>query len=327
MLAGAAARLATHVTAEGVTVVRPTLPSAIDPDAIPLFLRDLVDQLVGERAIDSYVLWFETPLAMAFARDLRPLAVVYDRLDEIATTPAVAERLAAYEIQLQLAADLVFVGEPDPFAPAPARAYAFPGGVDTAHFARAREALPPPADQAALPGPRVGFYGVIDDRVDLDLVDGLARLRPDLQLVMIGPVVGSARLPRRKNLHWLGARPYRDLPAYLAGWDVALLPLARHSNTVPHGISRMPEYLAAGRPVVATGISHVVEPYRALELVRLANHPAAMSAAIDEARAEDAVARHARADRWLATIAWDQTWQGMDALITAAVAARSARRK
>jgi UDP-galactopyranose mutase len=328
-LAGAAARLATHVTAEGVTVVRPTLPSAINPDAIPLFLRDLVDQLVGESAIDSYVLWFDTPLAMAFARDLRPLAVVYDRMEEAAPTPEVAARLAAYETQLRLAADLVFTGEPDPFAPANDRVYAFPGGVDAAHFALARTALPAPPDQAKIPETRVGFYGVIDERVDLDLVDGVARLRPDLQLVMLGPSTlgSSARLPKRKNLHWLGPRPYRDLPAYLAGWDVAILPLARHGAGRPHGVSRVPEYLASGRPVVATRIAHVVEPYRALDLVRIADNPADVAAAIDAARHEDAAARLSRADRWLATIAWDQTWQGMDALITAAVAARSSEKQ
>jgi len=319
---GAAARLTLHPTLEGVVVVRLTLPSAIEEDAIPLFLRDLVDELLGEGSLDSYVLWCSTPKAMHLARDLRPIAVVYDRIDE-----TVATQMAAFEHQLRVAADLVFTPDPDPYeASSLQNHHAFPGGADITHFAAARERLDTPADQP--PAPRVGFFGLIDERLNLDLVDGLAELRPDLQVVMVGPTTATmaGRLPHRKNLRWLGPRPYEILPAYLAGWSAAFLPLVRHPTSRPHNAHRIPEYLAAGCPVVSTSVAALIEPYRGLDLVRVANTPTELSRAIDEAIREDAMLRRARADRWLATIAWDQTWQGMDELITAAVAVRKAQR-
>ncbi len=331
VFAGAAARLTLHPTLEGVVVVKLTLPAAIEEDAIPLFLRDLVDELLGEGSLDNYVLWCSSPKAMAFARDLRPIAVVYDRIDEASLSPEISARLAAYETQLRVAADLVFTLDPDPYethATGHRNLHAFPGGADIAHFAPARNALVCPPDQARLAGRRVGFFGVIDDRIDLDLVAGLAELRPDLQIVMVGPaaVTAAARLPHKhRNLHWLGPRPYADLPAYLSGWDVAIMPLAQRGSR-PHNLMRIPEYLAAGRPVVATPVPSVVDPYRALDLIHLASTPAELSAAIDAALREDVHVRHARADRWLGALAWDQTWQGMDLLISAAVEARTAQR-
>lgn len=313
--AGTAPRLSLHPTLEGVIVVRLTLPEAITDDAMPGFLRDLVDELRAEGALDTYVLWCSTPKAMAFARDLQPLAVVYDQLDD-----ALADDGDA--------ADLVFTPDPDVYESGERRSrnhHAFPGGADIAHFAKARQPHPPIGHLHA--GTRVGCFGVFDDRIDLALVGALAELRPDLQLVMIGPAtdVLAARLPHRRNLHWLGPRPYEDLPAHLAGWDVALLPLVRHGSR-PHNFLRVPEYLAAGLPVVATGVPEVVEPYRALELVRVADTADDLARAIDAALREDKHVRLARADRWLGTIAWDKTWQGMDALITAAIAARAEHR-
>jgi UDP-galactopyranose mutase len=326
---GGTPHLELHSTSEGVTVVRPMLPDGMHATSVPLCLRSLLDELLQRTESERYVLWFYSAKAMAFARDLEPAAVVYDRVDELPAFPGAADATAAYEAQLLAAADLVFTVGPSAYettAPSP-RLHAFPGGVDAAHFALARGALPTPPDQAAIPRPRVGYLGPIDERLDLDLVAALADLRPDLQLVMLGPVVvGPARLPHRDNLHWLGRRAYDELPAYLAGWDVALLPLARNASTRATRPTRMPEYLAAGRPVVATPVPDVVGPYRPLDLVHVADTAPAMARAIDDAMHDDAAARLARADRWLARISWDRTWEHMDALIAEVVAERAAGR-
>ncbi len=106
--------------------------------------------------------------------------------------------------------------------------HAFPSSVDVAHFANARRTLQEPSDQAEIPRPRLGFFGVLDERLDTNLVDELARLRPDWHLVLVGPVVkiDPESLPKRSNIHYLGSKTYAELPAYLAGWDVALMPFA-----------------------------------------------------------------------------------------------------
>jgi UDP-galactopyranose mutase len=180
----------------------------------------------------------------------------------------------------------------------------FPSSVDVRHFARARERQPDPADQVAIPHPRAGFFGVIDERMDYVLIDALARLRPDLHLVMIGPVVkvDPALLPRHPNIHWLGAKTYDELPSYLAGWDVALLPFARNDATRFISPTKTPEYLAAGKPVVSTSIRDVVTPYGNRGLAAIADTATAMLAAIDRVLAADPAFRLAQADAALADL-------------------------
>jgi UDP-galactopyranose mutase len=146
------------------------------------------------------------------------------------------------------------------------------GDYFLAHFAQARGPLEAPADQRAIPEPRLGFLGVIDGCLDMDLLGGLAAARPDWHVVLVGPIVGlSLRdIPQRPNLHLLGAKAHAELPAYLSGWDVALLPYARDAAMHYIGPTAMPEYLAAGRPVVATPVRDVVRPYGEAGIVRTA---------------------------------------------------------
>jgi UDP-galactopyranose mutase len=130
--------------------------------------------------------------------------------------------------------------------------HAFPSSVDVAHFGSARQEQPEPPDQALLSHPRLGFFGVIDERLDLELLDRVSEARPDWQMVIVGPVVkiDPATLPRRANVHYLGGKSYTELPAYLSGWDVALLLFARNESTRFISPTKTPEYLAACRPVV-----------------------------------------------------------------------------
>ena len=121
-----------------------------------------------------------------------------------------------------------------------------------------------PADQEELPHPRLGFYGVIDERFDIELLDRSREMRPDWSFVMVGPVVKIARgrLPRRPNIHYLGPKTYAELPSYLAGWDVALMPFAMNEATEFISPTKTPEYLAGGKPVVSTPVQRRGAPLR-----------------------------------------------------------------
>jgi glycosyltransferase involved in cell wall biosynthesis len=204
--------------------------------------------------------------------------------------------------------------------------HAFPSSVDVAHFARARNSAKDPRDQAVLPTPRLGFFGVLDERLDIDLVSAVADARPDWQIVLVGPVVkiDPAKLPRAANVHYLGPKAYSELPAYISGWDVALLPFARNEATRFISPTKTPEYLAAGRPVVSTSIRDVVRPYGERGLARIADTPAEFVAAVAAALEEPAALRQRAADAFLARMSWETTWAAMWDLVEEAVPHRAA---
>ena len=204
--------------------------------------------------------------------------------------------------------------------------HAFPSSIDYSHFAQARSHQGTPPDQHNIPHPRVGFAGVIDERMDLDLVGALADLRPDVHFVMIGPVVkiDPATLPQRPNIHWLGGKSYKELPEYLSGWDAAMLPFAHNESTRFISPTKTPEYLAAGLPVVSTSITDVVRPYGAERLVRIADDAATFATELDAALRIDANDANwaARRDSFLAQNSWDITWRKMFNLIESRIAVR-----
>ena len=160
--------------------------------------------------------------------------------------------------------------------------------------------------------------------MDLDLLAEVADLRPDWHLVMVGPVVKISEedLPRRANIHYLGGKTYDELPLYLAGWDVAMMPFAINDSTKFISPTKTPEYLAGGRPVVSTSIKDVIRPYQALDLVHIADTAEDFARAIYAALSEDASARRARADHYLKDLSWDSTWGKMQALIDEQVASK-----
>jgi len=178
-----------------------------------------------------------------------------------------------------------------------------------------------PEDQQPLAKPRLGFFGVIDERMDIDLLAGIAAARPDWHIVMLGPVVkvDPALLPRPANIHYLGGKKYEELPHYIAGWDVALLPFARNDATRFISPTKTPEYMAAGKPVVSTSIRDVVRPYGQQGLVRIADSVGAFVDACEAAMAEDATARLLAHDAFLRQTSWDGTWLQMRNLMQASL--------
>lgn len=299
---------------EGVQVLVPHLPPGASSQAAAHAQRRLLDGFLAEHEPARLILWYYTPMALAFSDHLAADAVIYDCMDELSAFHGAPPELIEREAGLLARADLVFTGGYSLWEAKRKRhanAWPFPSGVDVAHFASARQSQTDPPDQVLLPRPRLGFYGVIDERFDLALLDGVARRRPQWQFVMIGPVVkiDPASLPRRANLHFLGGKVYDDLPRYLAGWDVALMPFALNASTRFISPTKTPEYLAGGRPVVSTPIADVVRGYGDSGLVRIAasvdGFVTACAAALADARDRERFL--SRADALLAGMSWDTT--------------------
>ena len=313
-----------------VVALRPRLPLTLPVTEHEAALKRLLDHFIATCVPTPPIAWFYTPMMWGWARPLQTAAVVYDCMDELSAFAHADPLLVQRESALLQAADVVFTGGRSLYEAKRRRhdnVHAFPSSIEAEHFAVARGAAEEPADQRELPGPRLGYYGVIDERLDLQLIDAVAAARPDWQIVMIGPVVkiGEAELPRRANIHWLGGRSYAELPTYLRGWDVALMPFAINEATRYISPTKTPEYLAGGKPVVSTPIADVVSDYGRLDAVAIAGTPDAFVQACEQAlklppqgpwlRAADAV---------LAATSWDKTQAQMEALIDKAMTARKA---
>jgi glycosyltransferase involved in cell wall biosynthesis len=318
-------RLEVRTRQNGVRVVVPHLPGGLEPRQAERAQRGLLDGLLVDRDIDEYVCWYYTPMALGFSQNLSPVATVYDCMDELSAFLHAPPLLRERERLLLERADVVFTGGHSLYEAKRGRhpeVYPFPSSVDVAHFAQARSSPAEPADQRAIARPRLGFYGVIDERLDVELIRGVAEARPDWQVVLVGPVakIDPGILPRLPNVHYLESKAYDDLPAYLAGWDVALLPFACNEATRYISPTKTPEYLAAGRPVISTPIRDVIRPYGDQGLARIASTVPEFVDAVEVALAEDPTPRLAAVDRFLAEMSWDRTWQQMWAHVEAAVA-------
>jgi UDP-galactopyranose mutase len=285
-----------------------------------------------DRGIRMPVVWYYTPMAVPWTRHLASDAAltVYDCMDHLAGFKDAPAGLLELERELLLKADLVFTGGASLYEEK--RRYrdavhCFPSSVDIDHFATARRRPPEPGDQAAIGRPRVGYFGVLDERIDWPMLGEVALMRPDLQFVLVGPTakVDPATLPASPNLHYLGPKAYAELPSYLAGWDVAMMPFARNAATRFISPTKTPEYLAGGRPVATTSVRDVVTPYGQLGLVHVGDTPAAFVEAIDRALHEDVADLHRRADAFLEGRSWDDTWHRMLGLISERTHRRSLR--
>jgi len=268
-------------------------------------------------------------MALDFASEISPDVTIYDCMDELSLFRGAPARLCENEQELFERADLVFTGGASLFEAKRnrhPRVYAFPSGVDVPHFLRARTISKPVSEHCDIPRPRIGYAGVIDERMDLGLIDRVAEMRPVWQLVMLGPVVkiDPASLPRRSNVHWLGMKDYADLPLYFAGWDVGMLPFAMDESTRFISPTKTPEYLAAGLPVVSTPIRDVVKPYGELGLARIAVDADQFVVACEKSLAYGMTMKwRSRVDSFLETLSWDDTWNAMNRLVQQALASKA----
>jgi dTDP-4-dehydrorhamnose reductase len=325
----------------GVTVVTPLVGPAI---ASPTGFGASVNATIGaelERFFRSDpafagcprpVLWYYTPVALGAEPPgwLDKALVVYDAMDDLASFGGASSTLREREDALLARADLVFAGGPSLHAARRDRhpeVHCFPSGVDAAHFAATSAGHVPPPDLDARPRPILGFYGVLDERLDLGLVDAVAASRPDWTLAMVGPVakIAAGDLPRRPNIAYFGKQAYDDLPAFLARFDVGLLPFARNDATRFISPTKTLEYLAGGKPVVSTPIADVVALYG--DVVRFAAAADTFVGAIEAVLAETAAARERRLEtsrRLVAEHAWDGIADRMMSLVEEADGRRRA---
>lgn len=301
-------RLHLRETSENVLVVIPYLPAGIETGKMEAALTDLVDELIYEEELIDYTVWYYTPHALSYTRHLDPRATIFDYIKEC---PIEAED------ELLKKADIVFTCGNSLYDEKKAKhhnIHSFPSSIDHFHFTQARQKLVEPDDQINIPRPRIGYYGLIDELFNFELLMQLADLRPDFQFVIIGPVVGidPKVLPKRNNIHYLGKKEYHLLPLYLSGWDCAIIPLLQNESTKYLSPAKTPEYLAAGRPVVSTSIRDVVYPYFQQKLVRIADRPEDFIDEIDAALSERKNPEWLdRVDHYLRDNSWDMTFQKM----------------
>ena len=316
-----------------VTVATPLLPPGGSHDDRVIGQARLVETLLKGRTPD--VLWYYTPMALEFSDDIPAAVMVYDNMDELALFHGADSRIRQLEARLLARADVVFTGGHSLYVAKRHlhdNIHPVPSSVDVAHF-RLNAAAPiaDPADQVDIAHPRVGFFGVIDERMDMALVDALAMLCPETQFVMVGPTVkiDPASRPQRDNIHWLGGKTYDQLPSYLHHWDCGFMPFALNDATRFISPTKTPEFLAAGLGVVSTAIPDVENPYGDLGLVGIADDAAAFAAALPAAIAAGADPLwQVRVRRQLTKSSWDSTWafiqSEIDAVTTPIQEARNA---
>lgn len=312
--AGAVAHLGILREEPTLWVLQPHLVHGTDPVQAQ---RELLQQLFERFGIQRFLSWYYTPMSLTFSSHLQPMATVYDCMDELTGFLGAPPELATRERDLLDRADVVFTGGISLYEAKRTQhvnVHAMPSSIDLPHFAQAKSgALVDPADQAAIAHPRAGFYGVIDERLDIELLRETASLRPEVQFILLGPVVkiDPASLPQAANLHYLGGKSYNDLPAYLAHWDVALLPFALNAATRFISPTKTPEYLAAGKPVVSTPILDVMRGYGEFHLVSIASSATEFADAIDASLQPQPHAWHQAVESKLAQSSWDSTWASM----------------
>jgi UDP-galactopyranose mutase len=282
-------------------------------------IRPMLKQIAPRN--EDPVVWFYTPMALPLLQAFTPSLVVYDCMDELSAFKNAPPQLLQRESALLSIADLVFTGGPSLYEAKRQRhdnAHCFSSSVDIAHFSKALERSHAHPSQANLAQPRLGFYGVIDERFDVDLLRAIADARPEWQLVMVGPVVkiDPASLPKNPNIHYMGQAGYDELPQYLAAWQVCLMPFALNESTKFISPTKVLEYMAAELPVVSTNITDVTRPYG--HVVSIAHTAEQFIAACDAALALTAAQKIAMVEAMrdvVAATSWDATVDSMVGLM------------
>lgn len=314
-----------------LSVIVPQLRHGTSPDEAVEQQRAMIDQLLAEQRIKNYALWYYTPMALPFSDHLKPQLTVFDCMDELSAFLGAPPALLDQEIRLMSRADVVFTGGYSLYEAKQKRhsnVYAFLSSIEYDHFAQARRGcawripagpvMTDPIDQQTIGQPRIGYSGVLDERLDLSLIDQLAFRQPDWQFVFLGPVVkiNPDDLPRRPNLHYLGMKAYDDLPAYFSHWQVAIMPFAINEATRFISPTKTPEYLAAGLPVVSTPIRDVLRTYGGWEQVVIADSVSAFETGLSLVLGKPPGSVQPKLDQFLREQSWDNTWEQMQRILT-----------
>jgi UDP-galactopyranose mutase len=261
-------------------------------------------------------------MALPFSSHLEPMLVVYDCMDELAAFKNAPLKLIDLEKELFETADIIFTGGHSLYEHKKDKhhhIYPFPSSIDKEHFFRSRDITTDPDDQQDIPSPRLGFYGVIDERFDIELLREVAAAKPEWHFVLIGPIakIDPSDLPQYSNIHYMGQKSYKDLPSYLSGWDIAIMPFAVNESTRFISPTKTPEYLAGGKPVISTPIADVKRPYGEQGMVHIVDSGDAFISAAEKILS-GTIDRNAwlkEVDSYLSTLSWDRTWSKMYEII------------
>ena len=310
-----------YTAEENVCVVTPHLKHQNSNNNQDVRKMNVITGLFKDKSIYKYIFWYYTPMALLFTKKFKPKFTVYDCMDELSAFKFAPPELKTMEQELIKKADIMFTGGNCLYEAKKRQhhnIFAFPSSIDKKHFMQARQNTKEQADQAEIPYPRLGFFGVLDERFDIDLIEKAATMKPDWQFVLIGPIVkiDPNTLPKNKNIHYLGNKSYQELPQYLSGWDVAMIPFAINESTRFISPTKTPEYLAAGKPVVSSSIRDVVNPYGHNNLVHIyEDAPHFVEKVTAELAVQDKSEWLGRVDNHLSTISWDFTFEQMNRLI------------
>lgn len=307
--------------ADDLWVVVPHLRKGLSEEQVIAIQKELFAQFFIGNEITNYFFWYYSPMALPVTDHFNPSLIVYDCMDELSAFRYAPAAIKDRENELFRKADLVFTGGYSLYEAKKHRhpdVHAFPSSIDTKHFYQARLYNEEPHDQAPIPHPRIGYFGVIDERMDFNLIEGIAMRKPEWHQVLLGPLckINAGTLPKLPNIHYLGMKPYSELPSYISGWEIAMLPFAHNEATRYISPTKTPEYLAAGKPVISTPIIDVIRQYGRNGMVNIAG-------TVDEfiRVAELELENHDR-DEWLQHVneflshnSWDKTWQRMMYLV------------
>jgi glycosyltransferase involved in cell wall biosynthesis len=302
---------------ENLFVVTPYIKSGLTEEEVYKRQRKFINNLLTNMNIEKYFSWYYTPMALPFTDHLEPEVIVYDCMDELSAFKFAPPQLTILEKDLLKKADVVFTGGQSIYEAkrdAHHNIYSIPSSIDKHHFGLARKIKEDPADQKNIPHPRFGFFGVIDERFDIELIDAVAKAKPEWQFILLGPVVkiDPATLPKYDNIHYLGGKKYEELPGYIAGWDIAMVAFAMNESTKFISPTKTPEYLAAGKPVISTPIRDVVRPYGDNKLVHIVNNADEFIKAAEKELGKKRKAPWLKkVDDFLLYNSWDRTWGQM----------------
>ena len=307
---------------KGIFIIVPHLSSAMSAEEIQEHQREFLSRFLINMNIRQYALWYFTPMALPVGENLKPVLRIYDCMDELSGFKFAPDAVKELEKKLMSMADIVFTGGYSLYEAKKNQhhnIHPFPSSIDYDHFSKARRISQEPSDQEDIPHPRFGFCGVIDERMNISLLAEVAARKKDWHFVLIGPVVKISEddLPRHANIHYLGMKNYTELPSYLAGWDVAIMPFALNESTRYISPTKTPEYLAAGKPVISTPINDVIRHYHTV--VNFAANAEDFIQVAERDIEYDDLWLH-RVDALLAENSWDKTWRRMSELIENSIA-------
>jgi glycosyltransferase involved in cell wall biosynthesis len=309
-----------HQVDTSIWVLQPKAPSIESPE-----FNDSVRKSLRRFGVTSPIVWMYSAAFVNQLDNINSHLIVYDVMDQLSSFKGASKELKNQEILLLNLAHLVFTGGKSLYLSKSRKhpyVYCFPSSIEQKHFQKPfYSKKTTPMDMRHIPHPIVGFYGVLDERLDTQLISDIAGVRPDIHFVLIGPIskIDADDLPNLPNIHYLGMKAYKELPLYLQHFDVAFMPFAMNEATKFISPTKTLEFMAAHKPIVSTPITDVVSDYS--HVVKIVSSAEEMAAAIDDLLHESSKQKKLRLtqeSRILARTSWDMTARAMEKLITLA---------